>query len=389
VARRGRVRALLLILLIAVTGALAIGSLLDIHAQSSDFRTSTNTGYGALALRVVDASNQTGARLARLMDQAPQLPNQLVPRTARAEIQQGLDQAVSSTSGQATQAAGLVPPYPTGSVSARFTKVMSERATATSALRATVDRLLGMEPLPVAGAPSSSTPKSPVPMISTSQATATMTAAGLLFQQADHGYRELLTYVREQRIPIHLPGSVWVPSPVASAPLGSVRLGAAATSLANSAALIPFHQLVITAVGLSPPAVPCSSTACSGIVGDSCSAPQSTVPGPSPTVLPPSTSISTAVTVTNCGTVTESGVVVSQVLALADPAGTAPPRDSARGGRSELNVTVRSGSSVALSLPPLSVARGHRYTLTLAVAVPPNQHDLAGTSQQFLVQISS
>ena len=44
---------------------------------------------------------------------------------------------------------------------------------------------------------------------------------------------------------------------------------------------------------------------------------------------------------------------------------------------------------MALDLRPLTVAGGHRYTLTVAVAVPPNQLDRAGTTQQFLLGSSS
>ena len=47
------------------------------------------------------------------------------------------------------------------------------------------------------------------------------------------------------------------------------------------------------------------------------------------------------------------------------------------------------GFSTALSLQPLAVAGGHRYTLTLAIAVPTNQASPLGSTQQFLIQIST
>ena len=95
-------------------------------------------------------------------------------------------------------------------------------------------------------------------------------------------------------------------------------------------------------------------------------------------------------TVTNCGTVVESGVVVTQVITLADPAGTAPPPRTTRGGRAQTQVTLLSGSSAALSFPSVSVASGHLYDLDLSIALPPSQaaHNPAGSSQQFLLQIS-
>src|SRR5580698_10102921 len=147
------------------------------------------------------------------MDQAPQMTNGTVPRTARAEIQQGLDQAVNQTREEANQAASLVPPDPTGQISARFTQVLSQRAQGTASLRKVIDRLLGMAPLPVAGAPSTPVSVAQGPLISETAAASAMTAVGTLFLQADFEYRSLLTSIRAQRLSVHLPGSEWVPRP--------------------------------------------------------------------------------------------------------------------------------------------------------------------------------
>jgi len=388
---RGLGRPFLVGLAATFTLVVVVGSLIEIHVQSSGYRTATDTGYGALASRVVEASNQTGAELAALVDKAPQLSNQLlagtaVPRTARAEIQQGLDQAVQSTAQQAYQAAHSVPPIPTGGVSPRFTQVMADRAAAVSGLRETVDQLLGMAPLPIAGAPSTSVSPSSAPLIPIGQAASALAAQGHLLQQADDSYRALLADIHLHRIPVHLPRSVWVPAPVDAAALGATRLGASASALSTSPALVPFHRLVITAVGLTPAAVASGAV---GIVGDSCSDPRSLAPGPTPTVLPPTTSVAATVTVTNCGTVTESGVSVTATLVPADPSGTAPPPAGFGGGRSRATVSVRSGGSLALSMAPLAVAGGHLYTLTVAVATPPGQGNTTGSTQEFLLQIVS
>ncbi len=379
---------MLLVVLVGVTAVVVIGSLAEIHAQSGDYRRSTDTGYGQLAGLVVSDSNQTGSRLATLMSTAPLLPNQPPPQSARSQIQQGLDQAVESSAADARRADQLVPPYPTGSVSNQFTAVMTERATATFQLRASIDQLLGMSPLPVAGAPTTSTVPDTAPLISVGQATAAMSAAGALFERADAVYRGLLSYVATQHIPIHLPASTWVPPPAVDAPLGPVQLGATATALHSTEALLPIHQLVITAVGISPPAV---TTGAPGVVADSCNVPLSTVATSTPTVLPPTGSISAATTLTNCGTVAETGVVVTQTVTLADPVGTALPPSGARGGRAQTSVSLRAGSSVALDLPAVTVAGGHLYLLTVTVAIPPSQAAAqpGGSSQQFLLQISS
>jgi hypothetical protein len=213
-----------------------------------------------------------------------------------------------------------------------------------------------------------------------------MAGAGLVFQHADDTYRSLISMIRRQRLPIRLPGSVWVPVPVVSAPLGAVALGASAAALAGAKNLLPFHRLVITAVGLAPPAVASGGP---GVVSSDCASAVSTVPGAAVTVLPPTATVTAEVTVTNCGTVPETGVVVSQTLVLSDPPGTELPPAGTRGSASHVSVNLISGSSMALDLSPLRVTNGHRYTLTVAVAVPPNQLDRAGSTQQFLLDVSS
>lgn len=392
-ARRNRTVGTLAALVGVVVAALAIASLFEINAQSSSYRNAVDAGYVRLAAPVVDASNRTGTQLAALMNEAAGLPNRPVPRTARTEIQQGLDQAVASTSEEASQATGLVPPDPTGDLSTRFAAVMSARFEATSDLRAAVDRLLGMEPLPLPRAPSgvaASATRGAGPPLSVPAASAAMTSAGLLFQSADRRYERFLADVHGQHLRVHLPSSTWVTAPAVDAPLGPDRLGASASALAASLALKPFHQLVITSAGLVPPAVPpavpaVATTGGPGIVGDSCRAPLSSTPGAAPVVLPPTETVAADLTVTNCGTVFESGVQVTETVAPV--VGQSQPPNGRRGGSAHARIDLRSGSSAALSMPPLPVAGGHVYVLTLTLSLPPGANP-AGASQQFLLQIS-
>ena len=385
-ARRSWGRTVLLVLLVAVSLVLVVGSLAEIHAQSRGYRSSTDAGYGALATTVVESSNQTGSQLAALMTSAPGLTNQPLPRTARAVLQQGLDAAVNATAQESDRAARLVPPNPTGQVSEQFSHVMAERAAGASQLRTTIDRLLGMTPLPVAGSPTTTVVASSAPLISIAQATTAMGNAGLVFQQSDVDYRTLVTQIHRQGLPMRLPRSVWVPAPIATAALGSPSLASGAAALGNATELQPYHRLAITAVGLSPPAV---STGGPGLFGADCVSVGSNSPGAAPSVLPPTTTVTAEVTVTNCGTVPESGVVVTQTLALADPAGTPLPRLGARASASRTTLTLASATSMALTLRPLSVAGGHSYTLTVAVAVPAAQQDRAGSTQQFLIHVAA
>lgn len=376
------------LVLFAALAVVVIGSLAEINAQSAGYRRSIDAGYVQLASVVADSSNRTGAQLASVVDSAAQLANGPVPETARAQIQQGLDAAVQATSQQAAQAASLAPPVPTGTISQRFTEVMEERAFATSALRSLIDRQLGMTPLPVAGAPST-TESSPSPPISLSAASGAMGQVGQRYVAADATFRSVVASLRRQGIPDQLPASVWVPSPSSDAPLSPVRLDALATSLSGpsmSVPLVAFHQLIISTVGLSPAAV---TTGASGVIADGCRAPASTDPSPSPTVLPPTSSVTASVAVTNCGTVTETGVKVTQTVTLADPPGTPLPPADDRGSRAEATVTVRSGSSVAPGFPAVSVDAGHLYNLVVAIDIPTGQEDSAGSSQSFLLQIAS
>lgn len=379
----------------ALLGVLVIGSIVEIGAQSGPYRRMTDQGYAQLATRVVDASNQSGARLAAVISAAPTIPNQPLPNTARGEVQQGLDAAMAATADEAHQARQLTPPTPTDDVASQFTAIIEARAAAVASVVATIDQLLGMAPLPVAGGPSTTTTTSahPSALISETQASQQLAAAGTQIQQADRAYADWRTRLRQGKVPdagrIRMPVSVWAP---AGGALASAQLGNTAGLLTNAVALLPFHQMVITAVGLAPPAVPSATPnnpAGSGTIATSCNPPNptSTVAGPTPTVLPPTGSVTPLVTVTNCGTVSEDNVTVTETLALADGPGASAPPPGAAGSSARTTLSALSGQSRALSFPALQVAGGHNYTLTITLAPPAGQQNLAGTSQQFLLTI--
>ena len=383
---RGLGQTVLIGIAATVTLVLVGGSLLAIHTQSQGYRDATTRGYAALADQVGQASARTGAQLSTLMAGAATLTNEQFPHTARGVLEQGLDSAVSDTASQADQAVTIASPPPVGDLSSQFTAVMQLRAATTAQLRSTVDRLLGMAPLPVPGAPTATPSATPGALISADQAAAEMAAEGLAFERADAGFRALRADAARQRAPLRLHPSVWVPAPVDTAPLGSAVLGATAAALASSTALVPFHHLVVTAVGLDPPAVPTGGV---GIVSTSCIDPASTVPTGTPSVVPPTTTLAALVSVTNCGTVPEAGVTVTVTVAPDDPPGSAPVPSGSTGGRSRATVTLQSGASAAPPLAALPVAAGHRYTVTVSVSIPPGQADPTGSTQQFLVRVAS
>ena len=382
-------------IIMLVLGVLIVGSIVEIHAQSAPYRRMTDQGYAQLASPVIEASNQTGARLAAVINVAPTIPNQRLPNTARGEIQQGLDAAVSTSSGEARQAKQLTPPTPGDDVARQLTEILAGRAAAVVKVVGTIDQLLGMAPLSIAGAPSTTSTSSansaaPITLVQASQQLA---AEGTQIERADRAYAALAARLRHGKNtgsgPIRLPASVWAP---AGAPLSSAQLGDSAAPLNAAVALVPYHQMVITAVGLTPPAVPAATpndAAGSGIIGISCDAPSSTVAGPTPTRLPPTSSVTPLVSVTNCGTVDEANVTVTETLVLADPAGAGPPPVGASGSSARTKVTTVSGQSQSVNLPALKVAKGHNYTLTVTLTPPTGQADPAGTSQQYLLQIVS
>lgn len=382
-------------IIILVLGVLIVGSVVEIDAQSAPYRRMTDQGYAQLASPVIEASNQTGARLAAVINAAPTIPNQRLPNTARGEIQQGLDAAVSTSSEEARQAKQLTPPTPSDDVAQQLTAIFADRAAAVVEVARTIDQLLGMAPLSIAGAPNTTTTSSSnsAALISVGQAAHQLAAGGTQIERTDRAYAALAARLRHGNNtgsgPIRLPASIWAPP---GAPLSSTQLGDSAAPLIAAVALVPFHQMVITAVGLTPPAVPAATpndAAESGIIGTSCDAPNSTVAGPTPTRLPPTSTVTPLVTVTDCGTVDEANVMVTETLALAEPTGAVPPPVGASGSSARTMVNTVSGQSQSLSLPALNVAKGHNYTLTVTLTPPTGQADRAGTSQQFLLQIVS
>jgi hypothetical protein len=366
-----------------ITIVLVAGSLLAVHTQSAAYRSATTSGYAAMATKVSQSSTRTGTSLSALLAGAPDLPDRAFPYSARAVLQQGLDAAATSSAAESATAAALAPPPAEAGLSARFASVMAARAAAAAAIRATVDQLLGLSPLPVAGAPTPSTAAAPTTLISAGQAAAQLGRAGAALASADAAYRSLQATARHDHLPFRLPPSAWVTGPASTAPLGPAALSASAGALASAPQLVPFHHLVITSSGLVPPAVP---TGAPGTSVTSCIAPGSVGPSATPTVVAPTDTLALALTVTNCGTVPEVAVPETVEVVPADPAGTPPPGRT--GGRVRAVVSVLPGGSAAPALGALPVSRGHRYRVTASVAVPAGQGDATGSTQGYLVQVA-
>jgi hypothetical protein len=375
------------VVVVVIVGVVVIGSIAEINAQSAPYRQTVNRSFGALASPLVNASTQTGRNLATTMKQAAGTSS------SRDGLQQKLDQAVADATSQSRDATNLVPPAAVGSLDQQFVAVFADRAAAATTVRSTVDGLLGMTPLPVPGAPAASTP-SKAPALTAAQAVTLLTNAGAQIGKADSDYASVRRALARTTGPVLLPRSSWVTGPLASAPLAATQLAAAPPALAASPALAVVHQLLISAVGLSPPAVPGASTGGVSTVGDNCSNPATRPASPPATVLPPTKRISAQVTVTNCGNVAENGIVVSssvQAVPGAPVLGTHPSSASSAPTAATTirrTISLTSGSSMTLAMSPLPVVNGHEYVVTMAVVTSAGQKDPTGATQAFLVQVS-
>ncbi len=373
------------VVIVVIVGVIVVASIAEINAQSAPYRQMVNRSFGALASPLVNASTQTGRDLATTMTQAAGASS------TRNGLQQKLDQAVADATSQSRDAASLIAPAAVGALDQQLVAVFADRASATTAVRSAVDGLLGMTPLPVAGGSVSTTPTT-APPVTAAQATTLLSTAGAQISKADANYASVRKALARATGPVRLPRSSWVTGPPSTAPLGPTQLAAVPASLAAAPALAILHQLLISAAGLSPPAI--TTTGGSSTVGEGCSNPSTRPASPPATILPPTTRISAQVTVTNCGNVNESGVTVTttvQAVPGAPIQGThqssAPSTTTPTSLRQTISLT--SGSSMSLAMGPLRVEAGHEYVVTLAVSVPPGQTDPAGTTQAFLVQVST
>ena len=263
-----------------------VGSVAEIHAQSDDFRTSTDTGYGQLATLVAEASNQTGAQLAQLMQSAPQLPVSQVPQTARAELQQGLDRAVDATRTRGDQGGrpgaaptrrhGERPVHPgDGRAGRRPPPISAPASTGCWGWRRCPSPVPPPRPRASAPSPAPRSARRPRPWAVPASDSSRPTIA---YRVSWSPMCAINTYR------LRLPSSVWVPAPVDGAPLGSAPAGRHRLGAGELPGLGPGPPAGHHAPsGLSPPAV---ATGGPGHRRRRLQRPRSSVPGPAPTVLP-------------------------------------------------------------------------------------------------------
>jgi hypothetical protein len=337
---------------VLVVAAVLIGGLTQIGPQSKAFDTSVNRSFVSQAALLAQESNVTAASLRRLMASMPQQD--------RPTLEVALSDIAAQATGQATRAAALVTQ---GGLQAQLAAVFADREKAAQEVHSAVDGLLGLHPLAVAGAPDGAGSGAGVPtLLSATQATDRIAAAGRLLAASDRSYQQVRhAFVRLAGHP-RLPASKWITA------ADSWQIGSVATQVdlvAASTTLVATHQLVLSAVGITPPALP-SPTG---------------VATPGVSVLSPTTKVTVSVVLTNAGSVDEPHASVTFTLAPA-PGSTGAVATTTR------TTLVASNRSVTLSPVSFRVKPGSSYQLTVAIGVPAGQTDVANTSLGQLLQIA-
>jgi hypothetical protein len=276
----------------------------------------------------------------------------------RQSLQAALDDIAAQAGGQATRAAGLAGG---GSVESQFVTVFADRARSADEVRSAVDGLLGMRPLAVAGAPSTDASDAATPAsLSAAQASDRIAAAGRLLGQADRSYQAVRHSLAAMVGHARLPASRWITT-------SSVwQIGAVATQVdlvATSGTLTPTHQLGLSVVQVTPPAVPSPSG----------------VATPGLSILSPTKTVVLNVVLTNNGSVDEPHASVSFTLAL-QPTGAAATR--------KRTASVAATRSASLSPVDFPVKPGHTYQLSIVITSPAGQTAAAGASFSEVLQIS-
>jgi hypothetical protein len=333
--------------------AVLVGGITQVGRQSGPFNDGMNRSFALQGAVLVQQSNGTAASLRHLLS--------VMPQQGRQDLEVELDSLVAGASQQATGAAALAAPGAAGGVAGEFAAVFSDRAEAVAEVRSAIDGLLGLHPLPVAGSPTSSVAAVAKPaLLSSTEATNRIAAAGALLTRSDQSYRSLRHRLPGLAGQARLPASRWITD------ANLWQLGAVATQVdlvAASPSLAAIHLLALSAIRITPPALP----------------PPNGVVTPTVSILSPTGTVSLSVVLSNLGSVDETHAGVRFTLVPQPSGATATVTRSA---------AIASQGSVTLSPASFRVKPGTSYQLTVAVLVPAGQTDLTGTSFSQTLQIA-
>ncbi len=337
----------------AIVLVLLVGGLTQVSSQSKGYDTSSDRTLAAQGAVLADRSNATSKSVQALMGD--------LPTQTRQGLQAGLDDAVRQTEAQSQQATLASGSVPAGSPGAALAAVFAERAQSMQELRATLDGLLGIGPMSTPGAPI--TAASTVPghgaLLTSSQATDRITAAGALLSHSDALYRSVRRTLVSAGAGARLPRSVWVTDPLA---WQSAHVAAQVDAVATSPTLVSSHYVVLRTVRLTPPALPTPQGGSSDMA-----------------VLSPVTQIGVTAVLANQGSEAQSEVHTT--FTLADQgAGTTTTRTEV--------ASIGLDGSVTLPTVAFAVRPGTTYVLTVQIVLPPGQTLTNGTVYQQALRVS-
>jgi hypothetical protein len=346
------------ILLVAVVVVLAIvvGGLTQVSRQSTGYDANSDRTLAAQGTVAADQSNATSATVRQVVND--------LPTQTRQGLQAALDGAVLQADDEAARAQVAAGSTPLGSVATQFAAVFTERAQAVTTLRAAVYGFLGMQPTAPADAPVAAVAAAPASggsaLLSATEATNRIAAAGALLSHSDALYRSVRHALAADPGHGRLPPSVWVTRPQVWQ-LGSVA--AQVDLVATSPTLAATHDVVLRTVRLTPPALP---------------APPGTPAGVS--VISPTSRIGVNVVVSNQAPSNEPHVSVRVTLA-----------DQTSGATTTQVRTTQLalGASVTLPTVTMRVKPSTSYVLTVQVLLPPGQTLTASTVIQQTLQVAA
>lgn len=323
-----------------------INGVVSAAGSSTSYRSVVNRSFATQANVIFAAQQPDGAALQRLLLNMANL--------SRPVLEQKLDALATSTQAASNAAADAISPAPSAGLGDRFADIVASRAAAVKIIRSTVERLLGMTPLPPPGA-NAPTPR-PKPLLTTRTATNRLIAAGAMLTRSDEAVGPLRADLLRQPGHAYVERSVFLVDRSLASPSSMAALVA---GLEESSTLAIVHKLSLTAINLTPAALP--------------------TPGSTSTNLPPTTRLLVTVVVSNDGTVTENPVVVTCSLT---------PVQGGVGATVHAQGVARPGSALSLSLPSLHTVPGSTVTLTVSVAAPLGQSATSSLQRTFNVIVA-
>lgn len=338
---------------VAVLAALLIGGLAAVSRQSQGYDAASNRTLAAQGAVVAQQSNATASTATALMN--------TLQSQNRVGLQIALDNLVRQTADESARAAAAAQATPLGPVGADFAATFADRARSMRDLRGAIDGYLGMQPLPVAGTATqaASAPAAGATLLTATDTTNRIAAAGALLAHADSLYRSARSELRAAAGHGRLPKSVWVRDPQQWAP-GTVA--SQVDLIATSPTLTAVHYLALRTVRINPPSLPTSQGGPATVA-----------------VITPTTQLSVDVVLANDGSVDEPRATVHYTLATQSSGATSSQSQT---------LALASAASQALPTANFGVKPGTTYVLTVSVDLPPGQSQTAGTAVQYVLAVA-